>query len=83
MLIKSTLGRAMVTKTNIMNNWGDGIKYYTINLTTQANYETMFPRSYFFCRLPKTGIRRYPIYVPEQIVHDQDDVPVPGCHQVC
>lgn len=80
-LIKSTLGKAMITKTKIMNNWGDGVKYYTVNLTTQANYEKMFKRSYFFCSLPRIGIRRYPLYVPEQVVHSQDDVAVPGCIQ--
>lgn len=82
MLIKSTIGKALITKTNILDNWGDGIKYYTINLTTQANYETMFKRPYFFCNLPRIGIRRYPIYVPEQVVHESNDVPVPGCQQV-
>ena len=75
MFIKSHVGRTLINMTDVLDNWGDGIKMYITNYTINE-FNRDYPSSGSFCNTPSSiALSHFPAILYEDIVTPTGDKP--------
>ena len=73
--IKTAAGRVLINKTDVNNNWGDGVKMYVVNYTIH-NFNRDYPSAGSFCRASSVLGASYPMKIYEDIIDSEGNKPL-------